>query len=59
MNLKRLQRFKCKTNKYTYDFQQFQTIRSFCDNIYTGKINVDEVDMGQNNLLENIGKFVN
>ena len=30
---------KYATNKeYTYDFQKFETIRSFCYSIYTGKI---------------------
>ena len=33
---------KYKANKYLYDFQQFETIRSFGDSIYTGKINIDE-----------------
>ena len=28
---------KYETNKYIYDFQQFETIRPFDDNIYTGK----------------------
>ena len=50
---------KCKTNKYLYDFQQFETIRSFGDSIYTGKINIDEPEMDQSNLLENIVKFNN
>ena len=50
---------KCKTNKYLFDFQQFETIRSFGDSIYTGKINIDEPEMDQSNLLENIVKFNN
>ena len=45
---------KYKTNKYTYDFQQFETIRSFGDNICTCKIDIDESEMDQSNLLENI-----
>ena len=36
--------------KYTYDFQQYETIRSFGDNIYTGKANIDETEMDQSNL---------
>ena len=32
---------KYEINKYTYDFQQFETIRSFGDSIYTGKISID------------------
>ena len=27
---------KYKTNKYTHDFQQFETMTSFGDNFYTG-----------------------
>ena len=50
---------KCKTNKYLFDFQQFETIRSFGNSIYTGKINIDEPEMDQSNLLENIVKFNN
>ena len=33
---------KYKTNKYIYDFQQSETIRSFGDSICNGKINIDE-----------------
>ena len=50
---------KYKTNKYLCDFQQFETIRSFGDSIYTGKINIDEAEIDQRNLLENIVKFSN
>ena len=53
---------KYKTNKYLYDFQQFETLfnkRSFGDSIYTGKINIDEAGMDQSNLLEYIGKLNN
>ena len=32
---------KYKTNNYLYDFRQFETIISFGDSIYTGKINKD------------------
>ena len=35
---------KYKANKHLYDSQQFQTIRSFGDSIYTGKINIDEAE---------------
>ena len=31
--------------KYIFDFQQFETIRSFCDNMYTGKFNIDEAEL--------------
>ena len=43
-----------KENKYKYDFQQYDTIRSFSESIYTGKINIDEAEMDQRNLLENL-----
>ena len=31
---------KYESNKYRFDFQQFETIRSFGDSIYNGKINI-------------------
>ena len=43
---------KYKTNKYLYDFQQFETIRSFGDSFYSGKINIVEAELYQSNLLE-------
>ena len=49
--------FKYKTNKYLYDFQQFESILCFFDSITIGKINIDEAEMNQTNLLENIVKF--
>ena len=42
-----------------YDFQQIETITSFGDSIYTGKINIDEAEMDQSNLLENMVTFNN
>ena len=51
--------FKYKTNEYLYDIQQFQTIRSFDDSIYTGEINIDKPEMDQSNLLGNMVKFNN
>ena len=50
---------KYKTNKYIYNFQQSDTIKSFDDSIYTGNINVDEAEKDQNNLLDNIVEFNN
>ena len=50
---------KYETKKHMYDFQQYETIRSFGDNIYTGKINIDEAEMDQSNLLDNMVKFNN
>ena len=45
-----------KKNNYKYDFQQYETIRFFGD-IYTDKINRDEAEMDQSNLLKNIVGF--
>ena len=45
--------------KYIYNFQNFETIRSFGGNIYTGKICIDEGETKQSNLLENIKEFDN
>ena len=37
---------KYETKKYIYDFQQYETISFFGENIYTGKIiNIDEAEM--------------
>ena len=49
---------KCKTNKYLYDFQKFEAI-SFGDSICTGKIDMNEPEMDQTNLLENMKKINN
>ena len=38
---------------------KFERIRSIADNIYTGKISIDEAEMDQTNLLENMEKFNN
>ena len=46
-----------KTNNYKYDFQQYETIRSFSDSIFAGKINIDEAEMNQSNLLKNMVEF--
>ena len=45
------------TKKYIYDFQQHETIRYFGENIYPGKINVDEAEMDQSNLLKILEEF--
>ena len=42
-----------------YDFQQIETVRSFGDNIYTGKITINKVDRDQSNVLENMIEFNN
>ena len=48
---------KNKTSKYIYDFQQFKTIRYVGNNIFTGKIKIDEAEKDQSSLLENIIEF--
>ena len=47
---------KYEVGKYKFDFQQYETIRYFGESIYTGKINIDEAERHQSNLLENIVK---
>ena len=46
-----------KANKYKYDFQQYETMRSLNESFYTVKINIDEVKINQSNLLKNSVKF--
>ena len=43
-----------KQKIYIYDFQIFETIKSFGDNIYTGKISIYEAEVDQSNILENV-----
>ena len=50
---------KYGTKKYIYNFQQYETVSSLGDNIYTGKSNIDEAVMDQRNLLKNIVVFDN
>ena len=40
-----------------YDFHQYDTIRSFCDNIYTSNTSMDEAEMDRTNLLQNWNEF--
>ena len=47
---------KYEVGKYKFDFQQYETIIYFGESIYTGKINIDEAERDQSNLLENIVK---
>ena len=51
--------WKHEAGKYKYDFQQYETIRSFGESIYAGKINIHEAEMDETNLLENVVKFNN
>ena len=50
---------KYKTKKYTYEFQQYETIRSFGESIHTRKASIVETEEDQNNLLENLVKINN
>ena len=43
---------KRKTQKCACDYQQYETIRSFADNIYTDKSNIDEAEMNRSKLLK-------
>ena len=44
---------KYKQKKCTYDFQQYETVRSFGESIYTRKASIREAEEDQRNLLEN------
>ena len=48
---------KYETGKYKYDFQKYQTIRSFSESIYAGKISIHQAEMDQTNLLEKLVNF--
>ena len=50
---------KYKTKIYTYHFQQYETIRSFDESIYTLKASIVKVEEDQSNLLENLVEFNN
>ena len=45
-----------KTNEYTYSFENFQT-KTFCRDIYEGKITIEEADKYQTDLLVEIMSF--
>ena len=49
--------FKYEIYIYIYIYEQFETIRSLGDNIYTWKISIDEAEMDQSNLLEKMTEF--
>ena len=50
---------KHEAAKYKYDFQQYETIRSFGESIYPSKISINNAEMCRTNLLENMVKFNN
>ena len=41
----------CKTKNYLYNFQHFETIRSFANKIFAGKIALDDLNKDQIDLL--------
>ena len=52
------QDLKYETNGYMV-FKKCETIRSFSNSIYNGKISIDEAEMKQTNLYKNIVDFSN
>ena len=46
-----------KTDKHTFDCRIFNTIRTFGEDIYSGKITLEEADESQSDLLGEIKKF--
>ena len=47
-----------KSNKSKYNFINFQTIRTFGEDIYNGGITLEEADKDQSNLVEKINDFI-
>ena len=45
-------------NKYKYNLQQYEKVRSFANSIYNGKISMDEDDIDQNSLLDGLTDFI-
>ena len=43
-----------KANKYKDDFQQHETVRSFGESIYTGKVYTDKAEIDLSNLFRNL-----
>ena len=41
----------CKTKKYLYNFQHFETIRFFANKVFAGKIALDDLNKDQIDLL--------
>ena len=50
---------KYEANKYIHDLQQFETIISSGNSVYTGKINIYEAEMDQSNPIKNMVEFTN
>ena len=47
------------SSKEPFDFKIFKTIRSLCENIYSGKFTINEADQEQADLVEYILNFSN
>ena len=47
-----------KASEYEYDFRIFNTIRTFGEDIYNGKITLEEADKDQSDLADEINKFI-
>ena len=47
------------SSKEPFGFKTFKTIRSFAENIYSGKIKINEAHEEQDNLIEYILNFNN
>ena len=43
-----------RASKYTYDFRNFRTVRTFGRDIYEGKISLEEADEDQSDLVNEI-----
>ena len=46
-----------RASEYTYDFRNFNTIRTFGEDIYNGKITLEEADEDQSDLVDEINNF--
>ena len=46
-----------QAGKYKYDFTKFNTIRTFGEDIYNGKITLEEADEDQSDLTDEINEF--
>ena len=46
-----------KANKYKYDFQEYETIKSFGDSICNGKVTIDEAEIDRSSMLDSLRDF--
>ena len=47
-----------EADKYIFDFRKFNTIRTFGEDIYDGKVTLEEADEDQSDLADNINNFI-